>query len=374
MPVFLLAKPEGTPTILNMPKKKDLAVSNTTRQRLVLWHLQSSGDSGLSVSELAERINEAKGWHWTRKTYERDVQALSRDHGIMETGSTPQRFALSKDYAPHFDARFSEPHVQTLVIALGVLKKIAPDQFGAMVDEAETTLLEALGPTLSAELARLREFHVAEYPASGKASMKIGDDLTSMLLAIRKGRVFTCVYNSPYHDKVRLYRRRSFGPIALEMFGGAPYVLVQDMDADNKPIKRLKLSRIGDVEVLGIAYERPKRSALKEWKDAFAGFGGASNPPVRVVVRGTEIIGTFFEENEIHPSQKLVQEDDELWRLELKMPISFPLVRLLVGFGGNILSIHPLALRKQVTELWRAGLKTLKVSPNAASQHKAAAT
>lgn len=343
-----------------MPKKQDIGISNRIRQEAFMQALRLSGENGRTLTELTTFLNKNHDWNFSRKTYERDLAELSNEYEISESTDSPARYSLLNPSNFKFKTSLNEREIQTIVIALELLKKSTPGPFTRMAKEVELSLSSALDANTAKEMNRLRDLHSVGNSMSGRGKLPHIGEIEILLVALRKARVFECNYSSPYQkDTKKSQAKRRFLPLSLEMFGGSPYLLIQDLDTPDRKIKRIKVFRVSNVKLLDEKHATPSREMLKKWKNAFAGYGGPEARHVDIEIIGNSGIQIFFDEQEIHPDQKLTQVSDDHWKLQVSMPISLPIVRLLAGLSPYIESISPSELRDEVVKSLNLGLTNI---------------
>ncbi|MBF0312771.1 MAG: WYL domain-containing protein [Oligoflexia bacterium] len=347
-----------------MPRKRNNKISPHLRRQRILQLLERAPDEGFSCTEIYTQLKYA-GFDFERKTFERDIDDLSNEHAIYEEGHMPTRYLLRKGYRPKYDIRLNDEQIQTLTIALGLLKKLGPTHFSSLVTEIETTLISSLPEHLGLEFDRFLLLQLVQDSLPGKATLKSSENLVITLTALRKSQTFSCQYesqnpSSPEKDPSRI---RNFGPIILEMVAGSPYLLVQDLDespASTKiSIKRLRISRVHNAKLSGNAFKAPPPKVYKQFLDSFEAVGGNNNKPINISIICSEKLCKYLQDHELHPSQKILPLEDDQYSIEWKMPLNYRMARMLAGFGGDLYKIRPTELKRWVANLWNFGTKSL---------------
>lgn len=339
-----------------MAKKRTLSVSNTVRREHICSYLEAV-KSAKSVTEVMEYVNSKNGWQFNRRAYDRDLKQMTETHGILEVPGHPAGYKVSPDFQRRYTVRLKEEELQALALLLAVGSKQSPDFLRPVVQSLDASLQQALPKDLRSELNRFRDLCVVRGAPSGRSRIPLSGKMAELCEAIRKGQSLRLVYESPY-DNSRNKQKRNFGPLALEIFGGTYYLLVIDLDDDDRPQKRLHLSRIRSLEVTNTPYKRTRIENGK-WDASFAGLGGDSNEPVEIRVRCGENLGTYLQENEMHKSQK-VEGGGRDFVATFRMPAGQAFARFLAGFAWDVKSVEPRELHEHLLLLLKNGVGALE--------------
>lgn len=340
-----------------MPRKNS-DLSTQTRRNLIKRILKQAPEDGYSVTEIYEIFTKEPDQQTSRKTVERDIEYLSQDHGVYvinEEAST-KHYAISEDYAENLEITVSEEHLQIINLALGLLSKLGPASLSRIAADTENALVETLPTELKNDFENFKTLQSIQSSLAGKAILENDKDLGTVLLALRKGRMIEGDYFSKHRG---VTERRELGPIFIELFGGAPYLLAEDPDDKENPIKRFKLSRLSDTKILSTRYTPPEKEECEHYLNSFAGVGGEKNEITKIQITGNRKLAEHFEEFELHPSQSVTKLSEEEYLLEFEMPLSYPFFRYMAGFGGYISHIEPIEAMRQIRAIWRKGAESM---------------
>lgn len=329
-------------------------ISTQSRRNLIKRILKQAPDDGLSITEIHEIYSKEHGHDSSRKTIERDIEFLSKDNGVyvVDENAATKLYAIAPDYAEELEITITEEHLQILNLSLGLLGKLGPKALTRIVADTENALVETLPKELKKDFENFKSLQTIQASLAGKAILEESQDLTNVLLALRKGRMIEGEYFSKHRGMIE---KRKLGPIFIELFGGSPYLLAEDPEDKETPIKRFKLSRLKKTEILKEKYTPPERHECEPYFNSFAGVGGASTEEVDIKVWGTTKLADYFSEIELHPSQKLTPLEDGRFLLEFKMPLAYHFIRCLAGFGGEITYMEPTELKYKVRAIWKKG-------------------
>ena len=338
------------------------AVRPEVREDAVIRLLQTrTSDNGLTKREITEYLNKKNGWKFSRKCYERDLDRLSHQQGIVSDSQHPERFSLAKGFKASFQLKVTDESIPALAMSLSLFKASAPEYLGAMTDGLEAQILGSLPTGLIKTYELLKSVILVQDSSSGRSKQNIHGQLALVLEAFKKEVAITCRYQSRVvKDGKDPSRFRKFGLVALEMFWGSLYLIIHDFEksiSGEKPYKRVKFSRMSDVKLTTETFVRPTREAYIEWVGSFEGVGGSKNNPVAIRITGNSELREYFTDCQINCAQKVTSvEGEDKVCVELLMPISKPLVRLLAGFGDAITTLEPEELKNQVRRVWMGGL------------------
>ena len=339
-----------------MPKKFS-DISTQTRRNLIKRILKQAPQGGLTITEIFEIFSKEHGHETTRKTVERDLDYLSESQGVyvVDEKATVKCFAISEDYAEELEITITEEHLQIINLALGLLSKLGPVALSRLVSDTENSLVETLPEELKKDFENFKSLQAIQSSTAGKAILKDGDDLKNVLLALRKGKMIRGEYFSKHRG---VSEERDLGPIFMELFGGSPYLLAEDIHDPENPIKRFKLSRLSDVSVEKKPYTPPEKSDCERFLSSFAGVGGDEAKIEHIQIWGSPKMAEHFEEIELHPSQKLTKLSEDEYLLEFRMPLAYHFIRYMAGFGGEIYQMDPSELFFKVRKIWTKGLES----------------
>lgn len=311
----------------------------------------TSEDSALSITEITEKLN-SLGFNINRKTVERDIEDITCSYPLQETGSNPMRFYFDGEFKIDFELVFDENQLQTMILALQSLKQMSPGILKSLCTDVETTLVSKLPRALGREFERLKSISNAAPTILGEGADIDPGVLQTVLLCLRKGKVFECQYSSQDHS-VSSKRKRSFAPLKLH-FAGAPYLYVYD--CEDNGIKMLRISRIHSAVMADQPVDKKRAKEIK-LDYVFGGYGKGTERVIDYEVTCTKPMATKFREQKIHPSQKIEVLEGNLFKITFSVHDSLEVVRMLAQYGEFIKRIEPEEVYGKVKAIWQQGLK-----------------
>ena len=309
-------------------------------------------DSARSITDI---LNDLKGEGYVvdRRTIARDIDAISRpDFMLSETETNPVKYFFNGDLPQAYELVFDENQLQTIVLALQSLKQMSPDVIKTLCTEVEETLVNRLPHELKDEFKHLQSISNASPTVLGEGGDIDPGVLQTVLLCLRKGKVFECTYTSP--DESRPSKGiRSFAPLKLH-FVGTPYLYVYD--TEDNVIKMLRISRIHNVTM---SDKDVKKSRAREinLQHVFGGYGKGTEKIIDYEITCTKPMANKFSEQRIHPSQKIEVLKGGLFKITFSVNDSLEVVRMLAQYGEWIRGIRPESAYEKVKAIWEQGLK-----------------
>lgn len=350
-----------------MPKRE---ITKQQRMNIVHRILRLAPEEGFSSKDVLDRYLAQGNEEVDIRTIKRDLLELchqgmvlitSQDDDVDEVkgDNTQKRFAIDEYANEDLVLKINEGNLQTLLLALSLLKKLGPKGIEKKVVDTENVICSCLTEDLQKKANEIQEMQAIQASGPGKDLSPNDEDIHNVMLALRKKRIIEGIYDSKNSGK----RKREFGPISLELFGGTPYVIVEDFAEENQDerYKRIKVSRFTETKVLkNKNYTAPERSKLEEFfKSSFAGVGGKNSQIQHIVIKGNEKLAEHFSGIELHPSQKLTVISDNECEVTFDMAESYPFYRYVAGLGKWITRIEPIDVMRQVRAIWRDGAKNM---------------
>lgn len=329
-------------------------MGNITKQRRheIIFQILKGRDisSALSATEIHSKVNN-EGIEINLRTIRRDLEELSKSHGLSSDEGRPEKYFPYKDFQFKYDLQLNENTLQVLMIALNNLKQTSHEYFENLALEAETTILNSLDSKLAQELRDSKEKYQFNYATEGRPISKNIKDFENLMFALRESRIITCKNNSPYKDKEYNSRIRNFAPHKFILNSGTPYLIVEDLD--DGMFKNIRATRVTDVNVSSDKFSPKNVKHFIHIKEQFGGWGGLQKDAVEVTVICDKGFATYFEEKIIHPSQNLTKLSNNKYKLKLNCALSTELIRFFAGFGEHIESISPKELKNQIIEIYK---------------------
>jgi len=254
----------------------------------------------------------------------------------------------------HYEFSLNENQLQILNVAMGLLNKLAPSCLQEVIKETEMAITKSLPGPIQNNFEKFVELQKESSSFSEKAIVD-KETMKAILSALRQGRYIECDYFSKARGAIET---RELGPAYVELFEGAPYLLAEDPDDENK-LKRFKLSRMEKVSVLTRNYKSPGKEICLESLDSMNAMENEENEIFKIEIEGNKKLYEHFREVELHSSQKLTKINEDKCLLQFEMPESYAFFRYMAGFGGWISHIEPKDVMWQIRAIWRKGTENM---------------
>jgi len=332
-------------------------ISKSRRQELVFRLLKGlNEEAGLCPQTIKKRL-ESEGVKVNLRTIRRDLEDLSRSHGICSTeGERPERFFAPDDFAFTHELHLNENTLQALMIALNDLKFTSHEYFRNVTTEAETAILDCLDENLARRLRESKKRYHFAYSSGGRPADSDIQDFEKIMQAIRENKVIICKNESPYKDKAYNGRERRFAPYVFILSSSIPYLIAQDQE--DKTFKKLRATRIKDVRLSEDSFDPVAFEDKVHFDSLIGGWGGLSEELVDFKITCDQRMATYFTEKAIHPSQKVAKTNDNRFEITFSCAHSKELARMIASFGGSVKAVEPLNLYREIKEIWESGLKS----------------
>ncbi len=142
---------------------------------------------------------------------------------------------------------------------------------------------------------------------------------------------------------------RALEPYALKESQGRWYLVAKD-SKDNR-IKTYGLDRMKELFITREKFTRPKDFNVHEkFKDTFGIIDLKSAKTEKVVLKFEAEQAQYILTYPLHPSQTVLTSDDEFVTIQIKLKITFDLVREILSHADNVEVLAPESLRKEIRD------------------------
>lgn len=154
-------------------------------------------------------------------------------------------------------------------------------------------------------------------------------------------------YQSFWQDEAFI---RKTNPFLLKEFKGRWYLIAEDLN--NEEVKTYALDRVRSLEFTKKHFTNPVGFDPKErFRNSFGIINSVSGSvPENVVLSFDPLQGKYVKTQKLHPSQKILIDNESEYRVQLKVYIAFDLLKELLSYGSTLKVIEPLSLINQIKE------------------------
>lgn len=166
------------------------------------------------------------------------------------------------------------------------------------------------------------------------------EHLYGILHAIKNQIQIKFVYQKYWEDELT---ERLVEPYALKEFKNRWYVLSKDL-VDNK-IKSFALDRLTDLGILNKKFNFPKDFDINEhYRYCFGIISPNGHQPEDVVLSFNAFQGKYIKSLPLHDSQRILIDNEDELRIQLKLFITHDFFMELLSFGENLKVLKPQSL------------------------------
>jgi predicted DNA-binding transcriptional regulator YafY len=143
-------------------------------------------------------------------------------------------------------------------------------------------------------------------------------------------------------------KRRKATPLLLKEYRNRWYLISYDLIKDR--ISTFGLDRMEEIEISDEKANMPVNFNPDLYFKHSVGITVTSEQPVQIVFIANNLAAKYLISQAIHPSQKVLKEDEKQTTLELNVLITEELIRNLLSYGSDIEVIEPTILRNELRE------------------------
>lgn len=339
-----------------MPKKLSEHDPITRHQMIFnILRQRTSEESAMSVSEMYAALV-GKGIKTCEKTVKRDLEKMESTHKLFATEEKKgKRYYRDEEYDPDYQLTFHESELITMALALQNLREMS-DQFQrSLCERTESILLGKLPKTVAQDFQKLKSLTIVTAPFRSIVGVEDKESYAKVMKALSESRVIRCRNNSPYKDKEYRKVLRTYSPLKLNMSGSEQYLFA--VDHDDWQVKRLKICRLKDLQILDQKIDKSKMPSVDELDASIGGYGGPGTPVKKYVIHCNELMAILFQEKMMHPSQKVEEKNGE-FIITFEANPSVEITRYLAGWAEYIDYVEPIDVFEDMKKIWEAGIKS----------------
>jgi len=182
------------------------------------------------------------------------------------------------------------------------------------------------------------------------------ENFHNLLRAIRKRKIIRFTYTKFWDGNASV---RTAEPYVLKEVRSRWYLLAKD----NKDglIKIFGLDRISNPQVLGGEFKYPDDyNANARFEDFFGIITDSENDAQQIILSFTPFQGKYIKSFPLHHSQQIIEENENEFRIQLKLHITKDFLMELFSYGDEVRVISPVSLRDKVCEVFENAVKKNK--------------
>lgn len=326
-----------------MPANKEALI----RYRVINRCLRNKYKPYPKLEDLIEACENALGKPISKRSIQSDLQAMRYDGDLgfnapisydnKEGGYKYDDQSYSIDNIP-----LNEDDLDTLEFATKIL-----DQFkNVEILKPFSGIIEKIAS--SYEISRHAELNEQnEFIQFESSPIARGTEYISALLNFIKGqKELILKYKSFQKDETKDY---CIHPFLLKEYKNRWYLVA--LNKDKKKINTFGLDRIVDLRESGKYFELPKDFDAQEYfKDSFGITAPQKISVKKVILQFSSEQAKYILSQPIHHSQKIISDNKNGLRIELKVMISYELKAHILSYGDGVKVLKPKSLVKDIAE------------------------
>lgn len=273
----------------------------------------------------------SSGEHISKSTIEKDIRAM-KNEGDLGFYAPIVYSKLEKGYY------YSEPDYTIKEISLNHEEKEAI-RFAAttLFQFKDLSIFDQFGSAIQKIFDRLnispemQDEAIERYVQFESTPVAKGSDLLPLILSsIKDTRSIHFTYKSFQDDSTS---HRHLQPYLLKEYRNRWYVIGKDVDQDK--IRTFGLDRISDLNTAGKLFDvDPKFDPDLLFKHSFGITAGGK--PEKFVLRFAQLEGRYVRSQPLHPSQRIISDDNSGLTLSIKVIPSYELRSTILSFGDKV--------------------------------------
>lgn len=180
------------------------------------------------------------------------------------------------------------------------------------------------------------------------------ENFHGLLHAIKNRQQLNFNYQTFYYEEPVL---KKTNPYLLKEFKNRWYLIAKDLKDEN--VKTFGLDRIADIEITKKKFVYPVKNNPKEkFQHSFGIIGSVEGSvPETVVLSFTNHQGNYIKTLPLHHSQEILIDNENEFRIRLKIYIAYDFVQELLSYGDSVKVIEPQSLIDTVKEAYQKALE-----------------
>jgi predicted DNA-binding transcriptional regulator YafY len=279
----------------------------------------------------------SQGSNLCDSTIEKDMFSMKMEHDAPIKFSKKHGGYYYED--PNFsinDIPLSEDELSSIRFAVNTLQQFREvpffQQFGSAIDKIVDRV--AIGDNQDSEINQYIEFETA-------ISVGGNEFLPLFLEAIRTRKKVFFTYASFIKG---VEKPRKVSPLFLKEYRNRWYLI--SFDSAKNDIITYALDRIQDPIIMEDEATFPEDFNPNDYFQDTIGITAYKGKTEKIKIKANKIAAKYIASQPFHRSQKLISEGKEGSIFELIVLISEELIRILLGYGGEIEVLEPQSLRK----------------------------
>lgn len=298
-----------------------------------------------------ELFGSGTGEHISISTIEKDLWALKNESSL---GYAPIAYSKAKNGYYYTDSTFSldlpltEEDIDLIRLATNTLSQFKDSQVFKDLEASVDKIRDRLNVYQQFEKRDTQKLIRFESAPHFK-----GSEYLSVLLDCVKEKLETRIEYLPFSDEIS--REYQVHPYFLQEHKNRWYLIC--FEKETSKFRTLGLDRIQNIQVSETHFQPDLDFNPDDYYQYSFGIGIYSGQPIDVILAFDKIQGKYIQAQPLHITQKIIQENDEWLKVQIKVIPSPEFLMNLLSYGSTLKVIHPESLKAELVKLLKNALK-----------------
>lgn len=298
-----------------------------------------------SIEDLVDGCSDVLGTNVSRSSIEKDIKAMKNDGDLGY--NAPIKYSRAEGGYFYEDAEYSinqvplnEDDITAIRFAAGLLDQFRETSIFNQYEQAIDKVLDKVSiSSLDTEAEMLVQFE--------HLPTVLGNEwLTTLLDCARKRSKILLTYQSYQEEKGRA---RIVHPYMLKEHANRWYLIALDEEKDR--VQVYGLDRIKNIEVLEGSFKTSKSFNRMNFFSHTMGITVFQNEKPEVIeLKCNPILTKYLKSQPLHATQKIKSGKNGWSTVQLKVHLTYELIRSILSYGPEVKVVAPLKLKKLVKD------------------------
>lgn len=182
-------------------------------------------------------------------------------------------------------------------------------------------------------------------------------NLDGLIHAIKQHKIIGFSYQKHWEDRPV---KRVLEPYAVKEFKNRWYLLAADSGDESALIKTFGLDRMTDLDIKSRTFKKKDLDLQAMFGNSFGIIATAGETPQKIVLSFDHYQGKYIKSLPLHPSQKVITESPEEYRIELTLCPTYDFYQELLTHAECLTVVKPEAVKPEYAEFLKIALKKNK--------------
>lgn len=326
-----------------MPANKEALI----RYRIIDGLLRDKQNPFPSMDTILEKCESVLGKTFSESTIQKDIYTLRKDQGLnynapIEFSRQHQGYYYSEEGYTIAAVALTGDEINAIEFAAGILGQFKGTELQVEFDHAVEKILQTLSIRKILKNEQIEKIIQVE-----KVSYFKGTEYLSKLVEmIKKSQIITFDYHSFERDQPK---QHTLHPYLLKEYRNRWYLV--GYQPKYAAIRTFGIDRIDNLKAGKEKYTMIDQfDPANYFKHSF-GISTTDEKPEDVVLSFSPMEGKYIKNQTIHPSQKIITDNEKELRISIHVMISYELQMQLLSYGEHVKVIKPASLAKTIKDL-----------------------